>query len=86
MGSDKASWRISIGLTIEAPWASHFILRIPKFIPLLGDKTIQQSTDGRMSFDKGNYGLPIRNDPDVRSIFYDTVRYRRIKTHFFLVQ
>ena len=35
-------------------------------------KTIRQSIDGRMSFDKGNYGRSIRNDPDARSTFYDT--------------
>ena len=38
----------------------------------LATKTIRQSTDGRMPFDKGFYGRPIRNDPDGRSTFYDT--------------
>ena len=41
-------------------------------------KTIRQSTDGRMSFDKGNYGRPIRNDPDQH--FMIRVSYRRTKT------
>ena len=44
----------------------------------LATKTIRQSTDGRISFDKGHYGRPIRNDPDVHSIFYDPACYRRI--------